>query len=300
MRACKHRRSRIGVTLAATLLCSATTEPRGQQRPEPLRPGKTERVDVRLVILDAVAIDPQGRTVPDLGRQEIEVVVDGKRVGVDTLDIDCPIGVVPDPDAVRSPANRDRPIATETPRRVVFAFDYLHLSPSQRVIVLQSVADMIEHGTAEGDEIMLAALTGGLRVEQEMTADRDEVLASLHRMQYDISLWQPDFHHLNEFGFLDGLELLFDVLGTIEGTKAVVFFSAIQDVPLDTQFERIAASAAASRSAIYGVDVRGLLAINGQDARKVTEQDLRREAKERMGKTRSDMPSGTARAPSPG
>ena len=40
----------------------------------------------------------------------------------------------------------------------------------------------------------------------------------------------------------------------------MVFYSAMQDVPLDYQFEQIAAIAAASRTAMYTVDPYGLFA----------------------------------------
>ncbi len=107
---------------------------------------------------------------------------------------------------------------------------------------------------------MVAALTGGLRIEQPFTTDARKVLASLKRMQKDISLWNGNFSHTNEFGFVRGVESLFDVLATaVVGPKAVVLYSAMQDVPLDNQFERIAAIAAASRCALYTVDPYGLV-----------------------------------------
>jgi hypothetical protein len=63
---------------------------------------------------------------------------------------------------------------------------------------------------------------------------------------------------LNESGFVDGLASLFDVAGTFPGPKAVVLYSAMKDVPLEEQFRQLAAQAAASRCAVYPVDVRGL------------------------------------------
>ncbi len=50
---------------------------------------------------------------------------------------------------------------------------------------------------------------------------------------------------------------LFDVLGTVPGPKAVVLFSGMKDVPLDTQFAQLAAVASTSRCSIYAVDPRG-------------------------------------------
>ncbi len=107
---------------------------------------------------------------------------------------------------------------------------------------------------------MVAALTGGLRIEQPFTTDADVVLASLKRMQKDISLWNGNFAHTNEFGFVRSVTALFDVLASASvGPKAVVLYSAMQDVPMDDQFERIAAIAATSRSALYTVNPYGLV-----------------------------------------
>ena len=111
---------------------------------------------------------------------------------------------------------------------------------------------------ATGDELMVAALTGGLRIEQPFTSDTDRVLESLKRMQYDISLWNGNFRHLNEYGFLDGMTTLLDVLGTVPGPKAVVLFSGMTDVPLDLQFQELAAVASNARCSLYPVDAAGL------------------------------------------
>jgi hypothetical protein len=50
---------------------------------------------------------------------------------------------------------------------------------------------------------------------------------------------------------------MFDLLGTVPGPKAVVLFSGMKDVPLDTQFDQLAAVASTSRCSIYAVDPRG-------------------------------------------
>ncbi|MDX1388964.1 MAG: hypothetical protein R3344_07220, partial [Acidobacteriota bacterium] len=98
----------------------------------------------------------------------------------------------------------------------------------------------------------------GLRIEQPFTSDTEAVLASLKRMNFDITLWQPDYYHVHESVFIDPMVALLDLLGQYPGTKAVVLYSEMRDVPLDTEFNRIAAVAAASRCSIYPVDAGGL------------------------------------------
>jgi hypothetical protein len=48
------------------------------------------------------------------------------------------------------------------------------------------------------EELMVVALTGGLRVEQPFTKDRGVVVDTLRRMEHDISLWNGNFGHLTE------------------------------------------------------------------------------------------------------
>lgn len=225
----------------------------------PVEIDRVETEHVRLVLLDVMVVDGQGRTVPDLTAQDFEVMAGGKPVAVDTLDVDCPAGAAADPVAVRRAAGRKPPVSGNTGRRVVLALDYLHLGQLQRAAVLEQAKDMVEQGTVDGEELMVVALNGGLRIEQPFTPDRQQAMRALHRMEFDLSLWARDFRHLNERGFVDGLVSLLDVLGALPGNKAVVLFSAMGDVALDSQFTEIAAIAAASRCTIYPVDARGLV-----------------------------------------
>lgn len=224
----------------------------------PIDVDQVEEVTVRLVLVDVLVLDRDERTVPDLSAADFEILYGGEILAVDTLDVDCPAGRADDPRGVRHASQRPEPVAPDAGRKIVLALDYLHLNQGQRVEVLDRASEMVRHGGATGEEIMVVALNGGLRVEQQFSSDRDQVQQSLRRMQYDISLWQPDYVHLNEYGFVDGMTAMLDVLGTVEGNKAVVLFSAMQDVPLDLQFQSLAAHAAASRCSIYPVEVGGL------------------------------------------
>jgi len=229
---------------------------------EPLDLGTVERERVDLVLIDVMVMDRSGTSISDLTIDDFDVTVAGKPIGLETLDITCPQDGPDETDLVESlpgePAGPDQDAT-----RIVLALDYLHLMPMQREDVFDRAKEMVKRGELAGQEVMLAALNGGLRIEQQFTDRPDELLKSLHRMRHDISLWGRDYFHLNEFSFVSGLTALFDVLGTIEGTKAVVFFSAMGDVPLDLQFKEIAAVAANSRTFVYPVDVTGLGSIEG-------------------------------------
>ncbi len=242
------------ITFVLTVLwlaaAGAVSRAQDTESTPPVRVDKIERAEVRLVLLDVIVIDSDGNPVPGLEREDFEIRHGGEVVSPDVLETRC------EPEPIqRMTADRAMP-----PRRLVLLFDYLHLPTLEREWALDTAIQMIREERTEGDEVMVAALTGGLRIEQPFTTDARKVLASLKRMQKDISLWNGNFSHANEFGFVRGVESLFDVLATVSvGPKAVVLYSAMQDVPLDNQFERIAAIAAASRCALYTVDPYGLV-----------------------------------------
>jgi VWFA-related protein len=238
------------------LAAGAGVPPLAQEAP--LETDVVEESRVRLVLLDVVVLDGQNRTVPGLGIEDFEVVSDGTVAPPDTLDVACSEVALPDATGASHARRRETPAAPEAGRRIVIAVDYLHLAQVARARVIDAAMEAVQHGTADGDELMVAALNGGLRIEQPFTRDRDAVVASLHRMKFDISLWQPDYTHLTDFGFTSGMIALFEVLAAVPGPKAVVMYSAMGDVPLEKQFEEIAAVAASARCSIYPVDPRGL------------------------------------------
>lgn len=239
-----------------TVAALAGTGTAAQERP--LDVDQTESVQVRLVVLDVVVVDRQGRTVPGLGRDDFEVLVDGRPRPIDTLDLDCPGGALDEPRGTLNPGKRETIAAPRGGRRIVLAIDYLHNSPTTDV--LEQAKRMVRTMDGDGEEIMVVALTGGLRVEQRFTSDRQQVWDTLHRMEYDISLWNGRFPNANELGFFHGLLALVDLLEQVPGSKAVVLFSTV-DVPTDlydTLYARLAGSAVSSRSAIYTVQADGL------------------------------------------
>jgi VWFA-related protein len=242
----------------ATTNVAADSSTRDEETSLPIEIDKVETAKVRLIVIDAVVVDSAGRTVPNLTLEDFDVVTGGEAVAADTLDVDCQ-AALDEPRAIRHGKQREGLPPSKQGRKIVLAFDYLHLSRPQRVEVLDYAMQAVKNSGAAGDEILLAALNGGLRIEQPFTYDHDELWSSLRRMQRDITLWQPSFMHLNEMSWIRGVTTLFDVLGTVPGPKAVVFFSGMTDVPLDLQFQEIAAQAAASRCSVYPVDVRGLV-----------------------------------------
>ena len=243
---------------AAVLLAWAQAVGQGEAEPPPLPTDMVEKEEVRLVLLDAVVTDAEGRTVPGLVREDFEIVAGGEVRPADTLDVRCHPEPLGDPSGELVAARRPAIPPVESGRRIALVFDYLHLGANQRTVTLDHARRFLEASGNSGDTWMVAAVTGGLRIEQRWTRDPGEVLATLGRMQHDITLWNGNFRHLSEKGWVGAVDLLLDALTIVPDSKAMVFFSAMRDVPLDTDFRLLAASAATSRCTIYPVDVRGL------------------------------------------
>ncbi len=234
---------------------------------EPAKPrdiGLTEKVQVRLVTVDVLVLDSKDRPVPGLKPEDFDLRVDGKPVPVDTLDESCKGGVLDEPAAVSSPGKRPPIAAQEGPRRIIWVLDYLHLDMFARERTLETLRSLAKGPGMEGTEVMVAALTGGLRVEQPFTGDPSRVAQTLERMQRDITLWNGHFEHTTEEGLFNGLEALCDILASVHGPKAAVMFSEWQG-PQDlgfyeTDFRRLSALAADSRVTFYPVEAAGLTA----------------------------------------
>lgn len=214
-------------------LATASDEP-----PPVANPGLVEKVDVNLLILDVQVLDRKGNAVPGLVAGDFDVSIDNRAAPIATFDASC--GELAEPP------------------EIVLAFDYQHLDPIQRGIALESARRALEGRGAGGGRVMVAALTGGLRVEQPFTTDRARIPATLARMRDDPTLFAGNFSHTSDDGFVRGLTALFDVAAAVPRPKAIVLYSTMRDAPLDEDFRQLAALAAASRSVIYPVDVRGL------------------------------------------
>ena len=241
--------------LPLTLLAVATPSPAQQQPEQPLDTDITEQVEVRLVLIDALVVDRKGRIVPDLTLEDFELQVGYRPHSIDTLDVFCPSGAAEDPRPVARADRRADPVAPGVERKIVLALDYMHLEQTQRPDALKNLRATVGHTGTDDDEIMVAAITGTLRIEQGFTRDHQAVVETLHRMENDITLWQPPFDHEHELRFFNALTDLVEVLELIPGSKAVVLVSNITGSAqgYDPQFRRIASRAAQARVALYPV-----------------------------------------------
>ena len=199
------------LTVSAVVLAAAHEPLRAQNadgESAPIETGAVEEEQVRLVILDVVVVDRHGNAISDLTAEDFEIRAAAKVRPVDTLDVQCDPGALAEPETVTSASRREVPGYSDGSRKIVLALDYLHLPPILRPEVLQRARESVRHAASPGDEVMVVALNGGLRVEQHFTDDLDEVVSTLDRMEFDITLWQPSYSHLHENLFVDPLVAL--------------------------------------------------------------------------------------------
>jgi VWFA-related protein len=263
----------LGFVLAATV---ATATSAASDDPPPLPTKLEESVEVRLVTIDVIALDEKDRTVPDLTKADFRLFVDRKETPIDTFDVACEGGPSDDPKSKRFFGWPMPPDLETGTRRIVFAFDYIHLTtarcpgvdPTQpclfHTMALKDYQAMLTaKSEVQDEELMVSALTGGLRVEQPFTRDRAAVVATLRRMENDITLWNGNFDHLSELSFFAGLNALVTVLRAVPGPKSIVLLTAGNGPSEFYQlyFERLAAIASDARVTIYPVDCRGMFGV---------------------------------------
>jgi VWFA-related protein len=222
---------------------------------EPADSGVQEKVTVTLVQLDALVMNKQGQTVPDLGKDDFELRIGEQPLEIDAVDVVCPIGAADDPLAVKG-RQLPPPVAPGVKRRIVLAFDYYFLSSTMRPQILEAAQAMLQGLKTDEEEVMIVALAYGVRVEQRFTSNLRDLSLALRRMEHDVTLWAMEFGTgaSGETYFKDMVALM-DVLGGYDGSKAVVLFSQAKRIPtrerLDLWFNNVAMHAAASRTAIY-------------------------------------------------
>jgi VWFA-related protein len=203
------------------------------------------------ILIDLLALDNAGRTLTELGVDQLQLTIDEDIQNIESLELSCPEGALDEiqeieGDGTRSPAN-------DLPRKIVFLFDYIHLSQRDRNRVLNYAQQMVEKGKTSQEEILVAAISHRLRIEQRFTTEAAKAVEAMERMQFDSSLFAVDHRATGGQVFFDALSTLMDVLAQYEGPKAVVLFSAAQsrgDV-FRVWFDDVAQRAAPARVAIF-------------------------------------------------
>jgi len=235
---------------------------------EPIDLDLEERVEVQMVLIDAIVLNAKNETVDGLEAEDFDLLVDDKDVEIASLDLDCPLGALPDP-----PVSATRPTTVPagfaTPRRYVFVLDYYHMGadhsgfmifPSSPMDVLHRLREAVERLHVPGEEYMLISLGQVLRIEVPFTDDLEEFRRGIDRVMRDRWLYAGFYGRLTERRWFDQILRLLDLMELIPGHKSVVLFSGpfLKDGwYYDETFWKIAAMSGQTRTAFYPVTPGG-------------------------------------------
>jgi VWFA-related protein len=149
-----------------------------QARSQSPSPQTTFRSSTNLVEVDVVVHDKQGRFVPGLTADDLEVFEDGKRQAIQQFYLVASTG------SSVVPASRQTGGLAADPRghRIfVFLFDNEHLNTQSLLRVKSGVERFLETQFRPGD--VGGIFTNGAMYDGRLTTDRNELLRGLHAVQ---------------------------------------------------------------------------------------------------------------------
>ncbi len=163
-------------TVALGLLLTLTCLPAGAQDAPPAEETFSDEIEVSLVNLEVVVTDKAGKPLPDLKKEDFEVLEDGKPVEVTNFYAESgqpasgDIGDTADAAAVRPVDQRLN--------LVLFVDDY-NMEAANRSAILGGVRDFLTKSLSPGDRVMVVRYGRSLEVRKPFTTNVPEVLAEL-------------------------------------------------------------------------------------------------------------------------
>jgi VWFA-related protein len=161
----------------ATVLWLAAWAPALAAGP-PAAPGFGEAMDVNVVNVDVYATDKSGHRITSLGKDDFELLEDGKRVAISNFDA---VGAEA---SAAGAARGDRPgtgaaRAPEDAFNLVVYFDDFNIRPAHRARVLKQLGKFLTQRLAPGDRVMLVTDDIGLHIRVPFTRDPAALLEGL-------------------------------------------------------------------------------------------------------------------------
>jgi VWFA-related protein len=231
MRAALLRR----IELTAILFLATTLAATAQTGPAPHT--TTLSVRTRLVVLDFVAVDREGKPVFDLKRDEVKVLEDGKPRPIVSFDFAVAPTATPSAHtdhadaAVHASAHAIHPAR---PSLTLLVVDQMNTHFADSSFAARQVADFLSSQPAQLEQpaVLLALTDSGLQVMHAATSDRQALLAAMKAgpVKYP---WKLETHNSAGAGVLERLETsvqalveLTEAYGPLAGRKDVVWIGA--------------------------------------------------------------------------
>jgi VWFA-related protein len=156
-----------------------------QQAPAPQQPPPTFKSGVQLVEVDARVFDKSDRFVPDLTRDDFEVLENGVPQKIDAMYLvgpAQPASTIADPAAVLPDPGRAKVSGPVAPQTWIFFFDLNHLTPGGGFDrARKAVEDFVRDRFREGD--VGGVLAGDKMVNNRLTSVRQELLDAVKQVK---------------------------------------------------------------------------------------------------------------------
>jgi VWFA-related protein len=161
-------------TAALGLFLSLACLPAGAQDAPTAEETFSDQIEVSLVNLEVIVTDKSGKPLPDLRKEDFEVLEDGKPVEVTNFYAESGQQAAATAAAADTAA---RPVDQRL-NLVVFVDDY-NMEPQNRGAILDGVRDFLGKSLSPGDRVMVVRYGRSLEVRKPFTTSVPEVLSEL-------------------------------------------------------------------------------------------------------------------------
>ncbi|MFL6194133.1 MAG: VWA domain-containing protein [Thermoanaerobaculia bacterium] len=141
-----------------------------------------EAVDVNVVNVDVYVTGKDGQRVTGLGKNDFELLEDGKPVAVTNFEVMTPEAAR---EAGSAPASSGPPAAAapEAAWNLVLFFDNSNIVAAHRNQAVKQLRDFVERELGPADRVMLVSFDQGLRVRLPFTTDRARLASALEELK---------------------------------------------------------------------------------------------------------------------
>lgn len=176
----------------ALLLAAALALPAAAQKKnaEPEAPKLVETIDVRLINVDVIVTDRRGNFVPNLKKEDFEVLENGvPKTITNFYEVEGNRARTVIADEVGGQVTTTpQAITEETKRRIIFYVDNLTLNPFNRNRVFNEMKTFLKTAMRPGDEAMVATFNRSMKVRVPFTRDMAQIESILESLARESAL----------------------------------------------------------------------------------------------------------------
>ena len=262
----------------------------------------TFKSNTNLVIINVTVRDRSGKPIANLKKDDFTLLEDGKPQAISVFELQQLSSEALPPaieaqqtllrrDAAPPPPRRAEPGAPATPeqlrdhRLIAILFDMSSMQPAEQIRAQNAATKFISQQMTKSDLVEIMTYTTTLKVIEEFTSDRDQLLADINKLRVgdsselasqggtgpdatddsgEFTADETEFNIFNTDSKLAALEDAAKKLAIYPEKKALIYLaSGISKTGVENQSQLRSTVNAAVRSNVsfYPIDARGLMAI---------------------------------------